>query len=1195
MTHKKNITVIFIVLTGIAINIAGKLFAVKYSLPLWMDSIGTAFNAYILGPVSGASVGISSSIIYAFLYGDSAVYGLVGGASGILIGLYARKGYFRTLFNTMTVSSLFTLLSILIALPINVFLYDGMIGNVWGDSVILLLKENSFPSFACYILGEFYIDFPDKFLTLISLYLVLRIRRTIWPRGGSHPDSGTDRDNISGGEGNQRTKGSPSKTILLLLILLLLPQMATPAYAASREADFYSYVQTTYDSENGLPCGEANDIAQTNDGVLWIGTHAGLFRYNGKEFRHMSEFPSVKNVRCLYEDNEGRLWIGTNDNGISLCINDKVTNVLNTNNGLSSNSIRSITQGADGCYYIGTSDALQILELNGGLQVLEQIPEIIYAQSITSDSSGHVAAVTSKGELYLIEDHQAKLKLTKRPWQEIYTCCLFAPDDTLYVGTAKNMVYHFALEDGALRFLQSYNFDGLQQINSLYISNDDTLFACANSGVGCLTNKGTYTKINLNEVQNSIEHMTQDYQGNYWFTSSRQGLLRLSKSSFTDVYGKAGLQRTVVNSITEWQNDLYVGTERGLDIIDLANNLPLTTTLSEELKGTRIRHLLSDNTKNLWISTHGMGLLCVSLNGSQQYFNYKNGMFDLVRLAIECSDGTILAAGDGGLAFIKDMELKKVIPFGKELCNARILCLLEREDGTILIGTDGDGLLRFKDGKKEGVYTESDGLTSMVILRVTKSKQGNGYYIVTSNGLCFMDNNGQIRPLKNFPYSNNYDIWSTPEGKLFISGSAGLYVANEKPLLAGSTKGYELLDSKRGLFTNLTENSWNYEDNSDHLYLSTSNGVYCLDLDHYRIQQHTYHTKLSLVKLDGVLYPVERGTPIQINRNTEKIEFLPEVISYALDDPYISYQLDGYDRNPTLVKRSELNSIVYNQIPSGEYTFRLRVLNDDQKLLEESTYHISKELMFHDHWWFTLYMTLVGGVAIIWFTWFFTRTRSHKTLRLQQKELALAREQVRIGNETILAIARTVDAKDENTSQHSQRVSDYSVLIAKEMGLNEKEVENLRRAALLHDIGKIGIPDSILKKPTALTDEEYDIMKSHVTLGAEILKDFTVVEHVVDGALYHHEKYNGTGYVSGLKGKDIPLYGRIIGVADAFDAMTQNRVYRKKLDLDYVLKELRRNRGTQFDPEITDIMLRLVAKGRITVNGVSKDEERTDL
>jgi energy-coupling factor transport system substrate-specific component len=157
-------------------------------------------------------------------------------------------------------------------------------------------------------------------------------------------------------------------------------------------------------------------------------------------------------------------------------------------------------------------------------------------------------------------------------------------------------------------------------------------------------------------------------------------------------------------------------------------------------------------------------------------------------------------------------------------------------------------------------------------------------------------------------------------------------------------------------------------------------------------------------------------------------------------------------------------------------------------------------------------------------------------------------------------------------------------MIAKELGKSDEECEILRKTALLHDIGKIGIPDSVLNKPGKLTDEEYEIMKSHVVKGANILKDFTIIDHVWEGALYHHERYDGKGYTSGLKGEEIPLNARIIGIADAFDAMTANRVYRKKLSFEVVLEELKKGKGTQFDPGLVDILLNLIASGKINVN-----------
>ena len=240
-----------------------------------------------------------------------------------------------------------------------------------------------------------------------------------------------------------------------------------------------------------------------------------------------------------------------------------------------------------------------------------------------------------------------------------------------------------------------------------------------------------------------------------------------------------------------------------------------------------------------------------------------------------------------------------------------------------------------------------------------------------------------------------------------------------------------------------------------------------------------------------------------------------------------------------------------------------------------------------------VYMLLVPLIAVAWFTWFVVRTQVQRTLDLQQRELTLAKQQVQMGNETIFAIAKAVDAKDERTSQHSQRVAQYSVMIAEKLGFSSHDLESLRRTALMHDIGKIGIPDAILNKPARLTDEEYAIMKSHTIQGAKILSDFTLLDHVIEGAEFHHERYDGRGYPKGLQGEEIPLYARIIGVADAFDAMTANRVYRKQMDFGYVLGELEKGRGSQFDPAFVDILLKLIRDGVIDLNklyGVHTDE-----
>lgn len=189
-------------------------------------------------------------------------------------------------------------------------------------------------------------------------------------------------------------------------------------------------------------------------------------------------------------------------------------------------------------------------------------------------------------------------------------------------------------------------------------------------------------------------------------------------------------------------------------------------------------------------------------------------------------------------------------------------------------------------------------------------------------------------------------------------------------------------------------------------------------------------------------------------------------------------------------------------------------------------------------------------------------------------ELSDAKDQLeRAYLESIQTLRYTVEAKDTYTRGHSDRVSEFAVLIGQKMGLSEAELKTLKIGGLFHDIGKIGIPDSILLKETRLSDDEYSEIKHHPSIGAHILSNATIFADIIPIVKYHHERYDGRGYPENLVGENIPLLARITTVADAFDAMSSRRTYRNNLDIETIKEEFRKNRGTQFDPKIDDIFL----------------------
>ena len=446
-----------------------------------------------------------------------------------------------------------------------------------------------------------------------------------------------------------------------------------------------------------------------------------------------------------------------------------------------------------------------------------------------------------------------------------------------------------------------------------------------------------------------------------------------------------------------------------------------------------------------------------------------------------------------------------------------------------------------------------------------------------------MDKDGNVKELP-----NNFDITINDKGKLFILGSAGIYVVDRAQLLAGDEVSYTLLNSGSGLTGRITSNSWNYYDENDkNLYISTDLGVFAVDTLSYSKGSKSYRMTVKEVTLNYVPYTIERGVPLNIGKDINRIEFVPEIINYTIENPYISYYLEGFDEQPYVCQLSNLSGAVYTNLEAGTYRFHIAVLDQEKgNIVEEGIYTIIIGKEIYDYPYFKIYMIFVLLLFVAWFIAFFVHMQIKKALTLKQKELELAKNQIEMGNQTILAIARTVDAKDVNTAHHSQRVSEYSVMIAQKLDFDEEKVESIRHMALLHDIGKIGIPDRVLNKPAKLDDEEYAIMKSHTVKGASILHDFTLVKDVAIGAHYHHERYDGKGYPEGLKGEDIPIEARIIGVADAFDAMTANRVYRKHLNPNYVIEEFKRCSGKQFDPELVEILLQLIDEKQIDIEAI---------
>ena len=840
MKKWSTIKIVLFVAACVCMNVGGKLLAVKLELPLWADSFGTALCASVGGPFCGAIVGFTGNMAYSVVNKLSAAYSITNVALGIIIGLAVKKRWFDQFYGFMKAASLAMVTALVVSVPFNMIFDNGYTGNIWGNGIVNYFRDQDWPILLCSMIAQLALEFVDKVLTIAAVYLVIVLRRM-------------QKSQIYNKlMGQKRTTGAMLLFVLSLGASLLTP-MRTEASSSRDAVDYDDYVQNVYSNNNGLPCGEANDIAQTNDGVLWIGTYAGLYRYNGREFRWVDDYESVRNVNCLYVDEEGRMWIGTNDNGLSIMIREEIVNVMDQTDGLPSNSVRNIIRGTDGYYYVGTTSGMQILVMNNGLKAVNTLEEVYYTDAVAADQLGHVAVVASDGTLFLMKKGNILCSRRLPDEQEIFNCCAFAPDGKLMVGSSSNHVFYYDVENDDFRRIKILTCPDVNSINNLNFLSDGTMFISTDSGISYVDREG-YHKLNTNGFNNSIDNMLYDYQGNLWFTSSRLGLLRLAKSPFKDVYGAAGMERRVVNTIVFWQGNYYVGTDKGLDVVDKTCSLQIENELTKSLSGKRIRCMYVDGKDHLWVCTYGSGLMEYAPSGESWAYNKDNGSFgNRARIVTGLSDGTILAAGDTGISYIQNHKITKTIRNEEGWINSMILTVTERADGTILAGTDGDGIAVIRDGKVTKMLTREEGLSSDVILRTVKDPKSEGVFVVTSNSLCYLEPNNSVRILDKFPYFNNYDIFVKDEDTLFVMSSAGIYVVERDELVTGGEIAWELLDARRGLGTSLTANSWNCYDGNGELFLPCDTGVYIIDVDKYNSDVRSYRMQLASVKLDGVV------------------------------------------------------------------------------------------------------------------------------------------------------------------------------------------------------------------------------------------------------------------------------------------------------------------------------------------------------
>ena len=1014
------------------------------------------------------------------------------------------------------------------------------------------------------------------------------------------------------GKGGKTAVNQLKKRCLLVTLTCLILLSAVPAFGT--EAQAASYMSNKTEIPVDLEVSGAEAICQTEDGYVWIAQYSGLTRYDSKEFVTYKSFEfdgqeySVINVRALAAEGS-TLYIGTSEHiyvykdyhfepllmdpgvvtGIVLDEEKDLLYISTQNNGAIIYDIAKGTKtaipGSDGKY---VRDIALDLERDN---CYYQVPEGVY------DKNGNEVFMNSR----LLET--------------------YSYDTTLFMAEDSGIIHRYDMESG--KMLDDFTIP--DQVNRMLYSEEDRLLfvACEKDGIYCVdfsTSEPTVALAGDLESKSQLVDLMIDYEGNLWVAShyiGASGVSIITRNALSELLYDDPIWQSL-NEPPAFDRNVYA-VERYGDILyivaariyryDLKQNMILPDNAImqriDAYAAAKTQEGRAQGDSNfeftyapkdveifrdkIYFAVSGIGLVEYDPNSEAVVIYDQNYIID--------HHGKLV--GDPALETTNTVRSLRSFDDYLALGYTRGLMRFDGTEFSVMnLSTNVLYINKTKDGqllydRTQGLFVVDDDFSAVEEIPTEKGVTGNRLKFLVDGDLIYYTLNSRLFRLDTvngngiseevtIPYIKGSivelskirfgDKDGDPEYKYVIGSQTQLYITDS--LEGDRLADYESFDATNGLHPIIANTSGYYDESEQKYYLQSTNGVFVYDFNKTRDIPPPVKIVVSSVDLDG---EHSYGDRISIGKDVYRVAFNLSILGFRPNNGYtIYYKLDGIDEDYT-VAADDNRSAYYTNLAGGSYDFHVYVTDEYGQASNEIQVHLEKEKKVNEQWWFWAILAVIAAGAVFFIAAMFVRIKTRQSLKRQL-------EYKNITVESIQAIARTIDAKDEYTNGHSIRVGAYSKIIAENLGMSSDEVDNIYYIALLHDIGKIAIPDSILNKPGRLTDEEFAVMKSHTTRGAAILKGISTIPQIIEGAKSHHEKYDGSGYPEGLKGEDIPFVARIICCADCFDAMASKRVYKAPFSLDVITNEFERCAGTQFDPQISRVVVDLITTGKLQPN-----------
>ena len=722
-------------------------------------------------------------------------------------------------------------------------------------------------------------------------------------------------------------------------------------YAASGQIENMGYYAHIYDAKNGLPTSEANYILGAEDGYIWIGGYSGIIRYDGSAFARFTDTEGLTSGRGLFEDSQGRIWVGTNDNGVVYFNTFRESIHLTTEIGLPSSSIRTFAEDKAGNVFIGTTEGIAYVDTEDNLLKLDD--DRINSERILrmdSGSDGIIYGYTKTGAVFSINDCKLSSYFAWGDLGEGDISNIYADrqnNGKVYIGTKSDRLYYGTYGD-KLADMEEISVAPLNTIKwIMYACN--RVWVASESQFGYLDTDGRFNVIEDVPLDSGIEMMTVDYQGNIWIASSRQGVMKLVANNFKNVTASAGIDDVVVNSTCIYKDSLYVGTNTGLLFLQDKTTL-VETDLTRYIGDSKVRDIAKDSNGNLWIATftNGLGVVCQKSDGTIVEITRDEGLpSNEVRCTDEAEDGSIVVATNGGMAVIKDFKVVKSIDSSSGIKNTVFLDLQTGKDGEVYIGTDGDGIYVVK-GDYITQMGKEDGLTSDVINRIKWDEKRQLYWIITSNSIEYMKD-GKITHVSTFPYNNSDNIFYDDKDGLWVLASNGIYLVKAEEMLENDVKDYKLFTLANGLTSMPILSEYSDIDENGNLYISGMTGVSLVNINKYMNKNINVKTGVTSILCDDVIIAPDLEGVYTIPASTTRIQITPAVLDYSMTNPLVRVYLENSVDSGFTVHKEDISMLEFTSMRYGNYILHIQVLDEStSEILSDDTYKIVKQPTFFE-------------------------------------------------------------------------------------------------------------------------------------------------------------------------------------------------------------------------------------------------------